>query len=346
MRESLQGIFFGVCRACKRSEWSIFRVCGEGKGSERAIFPCLHGLQEHGKGAFLVFAGLERGRNGAFFGFARAASEEKGVFFAVARCANLLRGAFFTLCTVCKLLARGIFHRFTGCKLLARVLFHSLHGVQTPSEGDFFKGGGSCNSESRKKSDFSLFLPLQERVEILVLFFRMRMFYLRCLWRCECCYWGCLRCIAFFFLRSLLNLRLLIHGRVLTGRNLPERATLLSLITLKCFGGTGRLPILLGRKGLFLWRESWRERYSRVRSWVNVTFLGRSLAWNCGRLFLKMRSLSVKMKQFIWDWLLDELFILLFLWRKGILLLIFEVMIFVRLPIMRRNISFLSLTTD
>ena len=113
------------------------------------------------------FAGLERGRNGAFLGFARAASEEKGGFFVVSRCANLLRGSFFTLCTV--------------CKLLARVLFHSLHGVQTSSEGDFFKGGGSYNSESRKKSDFSLFLPLQERVEILVLFFRMRVFYLRCL---------------------------------------------------------------------------------------------------------------------------------------------------------------------
>ena len=74
MRESLQGVFFGVCR--------------EGKGSERAIFSCLHGLQEHGKGYFLGFAGLARGRNGAFLGFARAVSEEKGVFFVVSRAAN------------------------------------------------------------------------------------------------------------------------------------------------------------------------------------------------------------------------------------------------------------------
>ena len=176
------------------------------------------------------------------------------------------------------------------CKLPARVLFHSLHGLQSPSEGDFFKGGGSCNSESRRKSDFSLFLPLQERVEILGLFFRMRMFYLRCLWRCECCYWGCLRCIAFFFLRSLLNLRLLIYGRVLTDRNLPGRATLPFLITLKSFGGTGMLTILLGRKGLFLWRASWREKYFPVRSWMHVSSLGGSLAWNVGRSFPKEKN--------------------------------------------------------
>ena len=79
---------------------------------------------------------------------------------------------------------------------------------------------------------------------------------------------------------------------------------------------------------------------------MNVTFLDQSLAWNCGGFFLRMRSLSVKMKQFISALLLDELFILLFLWRKGIPSLTFEVMIFVRLPIMRRNIAFLSLTID
>lgn len=59
--------------------------------------------------------------------------------------------------------------------------FLLLHGVQTSCEDPFFKGGGSCNSESRRKSDFSLFLSLQKRVEILGLFFRMRVFYLRCL---------------------------------------------------------------------------------------------------------------------------------------------------------------------
>ncbi len=142
-------------------------------------------------------------------GFARAASEEKGGFFVVSRCANLLRGSFLVVSRCANLLRgsflvvsraanyqrgsflivsraanyqRGVFSTLcTVCKLLVRVLFYSLHGVQTPSERDFFKGGGSYNSESRKKSDFSLFLPLQERVEILVLFFRMRVFYLRCL---------------------------------------------------------------------------------------------------------------------------------------------------------------------
>ena len=132
-------------------------------------------------GAFLGFAGLARGRNGAFLGLARAASEEKGGFFAVARAVNLLRGSFFIVSRAANSL-RGSFSTLCMvCKLLARGLFHSLHGVQTPSEGPFFKGGGSCNSESRRKSDFSLFLPPQERVEILGLFFRMRMFYLRCL---------------------------------------------------------------------------------------------------------------------------------------------------------------------
>ena len=247
MRESLQGVFFGVCRGCKGSEWSIFGVCTSCKWRKR--------------GLFCRFTG-------------------------------------------CKPPARVLFCCFTSCKLLARVLFHSLHELQTPSEGpfwsfhglqtpserDFFRRGGSYNSESRRKPDFSLFLPLQGRVEILVLFFRMRMFYLRCLWRCECCYWGCLRCIAFLLLRSLLNLRLLIYGRVLTDRNLPGRATLPFLITLKSFGGTGMLTILLGRGELFLWRDNWREKYSRVRSWVNVSFLGGSLVWSCGRSFPKEKN--------------------------------------------------------
>ena len=167
MRESLQGVFFGVC-------W-------EGKGSERALFSCLHGLQEHGKGAFLLFAGLARGRNGAFLGFARAASEEKGVFFVVSRAANYMQGSFFIVSRAANYLQGVFFTVCIVCKLSARVLFHSLHELQSPSEGAFFKRGGSCNSESRRKSDFLLFLPLQERVEILVLFFRMRVFYLRCL---------------------------------------------------------------------------------------------------------------------------------------------------------------------
>ena len=181
MRESLQGIFFGACR--------------EGKGSERALFSCLQGGQEFGKGAFLLFvglargrngaflgfAGLVRGRNGAFLGFARAASEEKGVFFVVSRAVNLLRGPFFIVSRAANYLQGVFFTVCIVCELSARVLFHSLHELQSPSEGAFFKRGGSCNSESRRKSDFSLFLSLQERVEILVLFFRMRMFYLRCL---------------------------------------------------------------------------------------------------------------------------------------------------------------------
>ena len=127
------------------------------------------------------FAGLARGQNGSFLGFARAASEEKGVFFIVSRAANLLRGSFLIVSRAANYLQGSFFIFCMGCKLPARVLFYSLHRLQTSSEGAFFKGGGSYNSESRRKSGFSLFLSLQERVEILGLFFRMRMFYLRCL---------------------------------------------------------------------------------------------------------------------------------------------------------------------
>ena len=137
MRESLQGVFFGVC-------W-------EGKGSERALFSCLHGLQELGKRAFLLFAGgargqngvflgfagLARGRNGAFLGLARAASEEKGGFFVVSRCANLLRGSFFIVSRPANYLQGVFFTVCIVCKLSARVLFHSLHELQTLCEGDF-----------------------------------------------------------------------------------------------------------------------------------------------------------------------------------------------------------------
>ena len=156
----------GFARLARGQNGAFLGFAGLARGQNGA-FLGFAGLARGQNGAFLGFAGLARGRNGAFFGFARAASEEKGGFFVVSRCANLLRGSFSTLCMV--------------RKPLARVLFHSLHGVQTPSEGAFFKGGGSCNSESRRKSGFSLFLSLQERVEILGLFFRMRMFYLRCL---------------------------------------------------------------------------------------------------------------------------------------------------------------------
>ncbi len=310
-------VFLVVWECGKACKGYFLWFAGLARGRNGAFLGFV-GLARGRNGAFLGFAGLARGRNGAFLGFARAASEEKGGFFAVARAVNLLRGSFLIVSRAANyqqgsflivsrtanyqqgsflIVSRAansqqgsFFTLCTVCKLLARVLFHSLHGVQTPSEGDFFKGGESYNSESRRKSDFLLFLPLQERVEILGLFFRMRVFYLRCLWRCECCYWGCLRCIAFFFLRSLLNPRLLIYGRVLTGRNLPGRATPLFLITLKCFGGTGMLTILLGRKGLFLWRASWRERYFCVKIWMNVSFLGGSLAWNCGRSFPKEKN--------------------------------------------------------
>ena len=170
------------------------------QGLGKLVFLVVWGCGKACKGYFLGFAGGARGRNGAFLGFARAASEEKGGFFAVARAVNLLRGSFlivsraansqqgsFFIVSRAANSLRGSFSTLCMvCKLLARGLFHSLHGVQTPSEGPFFKGGGSCNSESRRKSDFSLFLPPQERVEILGLFFRMRVFYLRYLWRCEC----------------------------------------------------------------------------------------------------------------------------------------------------------------
>ncbi len=33
-----KGVFFGVCRACKGSKWSIFGVCRTCKWSERIIF--------------------------------------------------------------------------------------------------------------------------------------------------------------------------------------------------------------------------------------------------------------------------------------------------------------------
>ena len=268
----------------------VFLVVWECGKACKGYFLGFAGLARGRNGAFLGFARAARGRNGAFLGFARAASEEKGGFFAVARAVNLLRGPFLIVSRAANSQQGSFFTLCMVCKPLARVLFHSLHGMQTSSEGDFFKGGGSYNSESRRKSDFSLFLPLQERVEILGLFFRMRVFYLRCLWRCECCYWGCLRCIAFLLLRSLLNLRLLIYGRVLTDRNLPGRATLPFLITLKSFGGTGMLTILLGRGELFLWRDNWRERYFCVKIWMNASFLGGSLVWSCGRSFPKEKN--------------------------------------------------------
>ena len=157
-----------------------FRFARRARGRKGA-FLGFAGLASGQKGAFLGFARRASGRNGAFLRFARATSEEKGGFFAVARCANLLRGSFLIVSRAANYLRGSFFTLCIVCKLPARVLFHSLHELQTPSEGDFFKGGGSYNSESRRKSDFSLFLPLQERVEILVLFFRMWMFYLRCL---------------------------------------------------------------------------------------------------------------------------------------------------------------------
>lgn len=40
-----KGGFFGVCRACKWSEWSIFGVCRTCKWSEWGLFCSLHGLQ-------------------------------------------------------------------------------------------------------------------------------------------------------------------------------------------------------------------------------------------------------------------------------------------------------------
>ena len=269
---------------------SDFSGDSEVQGLGKLVFLVIWECGKACKGYFLGFARLARGRNGAFLGFARATSEEKGVFFVVSRAVNLLRGPFFIVSRAANYLQGGFFTVCIVCKLSARVLFHSLHELQSPSEGAFFKRGGSCNSESRRKSDFLLFLPLQERVEILGLFFRMRVFYLRCLWRCECCYWGCLRCIAFFFLRSLLSREFLTHGRALTDRNLPGRATLPFLITLESFGGTGMLTILLGRKELFLWRGSWREKYFPVNIWVNVSFLGGSLVWSCGRSFPKEKN--------------------------------------------------------
>ena len=276
MRESLQGVFFVVCRGCKEAEWCIFGACRSCKWRKRGLFCRFTGCKPPARVLFDCFTGCKLLARVLFHSLHELQTPSEGPFLLFARAANLLRGSFSTLCT--------------SCKPPARVLFHSLHGLQALCEGAFFKRGGSCNSESRRKSDFSLFLPLQKRVEILVLFFRMRMFYLRCLWRCECCYWGCLRCIAFFFLRSLLSLRLLIHGRVLTGRNLPGRATLPFLITLKSFGGTGTLTILLGRGELFLWRDNWRERYFCVKIWMNASFLGGSLVWSCGRSFPKEKN--------------------------------------------------------
>ena len=103
------------------------------------------------------FAGRASGRNGSFLGFVRAASEEKGGFFAVARAVNLLRGSFLIVSRAANSQQGSFFTLCIVCKLLARVLFHSLHGMQTSSEGAFFKRGGSYNSESRRKSGFSLF---------------------------------------------------------------------------------------------------------------------------------------------------------------------------------------------
>ena len=125
MRDSLQGVFFGVCRACKRSEWSIFGVCRACKGLEwcifgvyrackwrkrvlfhcftvcklpaRSLFHCLHSLQTLCEGPFWLFHGLQTTSEGPFSLFACAA--------------NSLRGSFSTLCMGCKVPARGIFSR-------------------------------------------------------------------------------------------------------------------------------------------------------------------------------------------------------------------------------------------
>ena len=173
------GAFLGFARAASEEKGGFFAVA-RCANLLRGSFLIVSRTANYLRGSFLIVPRAANYLRGSFLIVSRAANSQQGSFLIVPRAANSQQGSFFTLCTV--------------CKLLARVLFHSLHGVQTSSEGDFFKRGGSCNSESRRKSDFSLFLPLQERVEILVLFFRMRMFYLRCLWRCECCYWGCLRC--------------------------------------------------------------------------------------------------------------------------------------------------------
>ena len=143
--------------------WGLHELQVKKKGP----FSLFHGVQTSCEGPFSSFHGLQTTCEGPFPLFARCANYLRGSFLIVSRAANSQQGSFSTLCM--------------GCKPPARVLFHSLHGLQTSCEGAFFKGSGSYNSESRRKSDFLLFLPLQERVEILVLFFRMRMFYLRCL---------------------------------------------------------------------------------------------------------------------------------------------------------------------
>ena len=125
MRESLQGIFFGVCRGCKGSEWSIFGVCRACKGSEWCIFGVCTSCKWRKRGLFCRFTVCKppaRVLFGRFTGCKLSArvlfhslhgmqTPSKGPFPPFARCANSQQGSFFTLCTSCKLPARGLFSR-------------------------------------------------------------------------------------------------------------------------------------------------------------------------------------------------------------------------------------------
>ena len=117
MRESLQRVFFGVCRGCKGAEWCIFWACRACKGSEWCIF-----------------------------GVCRACKGSEWCIFGVCTSCKWRKRGLFHRFTMWKPPARTLFDRFMGCKLPVRVLFHSLHGLQTTCKGPFPLFARAANS--------------------------------------------------------------------------------------------------------------------------------------------------------------------------------------------------------
>ena len=111
MRESLQGVFFVVCRACKGAEWCIFGVCRACKGSEWSIFRVCTSCKWRKRGLFCCCTVCKPLARVLFHSLHGLQTISEGPFPLFARAANYQRGSFSTLCMVCKPLARGIFSR-------------------------------------------------------------------------------------------------------------------------------------------------------------------------------------------------------------------------------------------
>ena len=111
MRESLQGVFFVVCRGCKEAEWCIFGACRSCKWRKRGLFCRFTGCKPPARVLFDCFTGCKLLARVLFHSLHELQTPSEGPFLLFARAANLLRGSFSTLCTGCKLSARGLFSR-------------------------------------------------------------------------------------------------------------------------------------------------------------------------------------------------------------------------------------------